>query len=117
MSRSTKSQMRRALLVASLALGATSLGFASNAEAFTPGTGCGTGTGSAAGITATASFTALPPCAGYIRVAMTCKAFSGANGPQIYGPIKTWPNSSSKTCVSPYNASIAGWGWQVSGTP
>jgi hypothetical protein len=48
---------------------------------------------------------------------MTCKAFSGANGPQIYGPIRTWPNSSSKTCVSPYNASIAGWGWQVSGTP
>lgn len=90
---------------------------AAPASAFSPGTGCGTGTGSSSGLFAEAHFTALPPCAGYIRVASICANFAGQNQTQGYGLSRTWgePNS-TRTCTSPYNAALRSWGWQVSGT-
>lgn len=117
---STRQRPRRRLikgLIPLLAAAGSVVGVsAGEAAAFTPGTGCGTGTGSSSGITASAGFVALPPCTGYIRVVNNCQAFNGTKQYQ-YGPIRTWPNTSSRTCSSPYNAALASWGWQVSGTP
>ncbi|MCU1392644.1 MAG: hypothetical protein JWM34_1072 [Ilumatobacteraceae bacterium] len=105
----------RVMPVAAIAAAGIGVGVGS-ASAFTPGTGCGTGTGSSAGISAEAHFVSLPSCAGYIRVVTTCQASSGSSQVQ-FGPIRTYPTSSAHTCASPYNANLASWGWQVSGTP